>query len=49
MWLMYPVMAAGVYKLLLVDFAEAKPAGLAVSLVCFGGALVLLPRLARRE
>ncbi len=48
LWLVYPVMAAGAYKLLLVDFAEAKPAALAVSLLTFGGALLLLPRLARR-
>ncbi|MBS1827940.1 MAG: hypothetical protein JST93_21710 [Acidobacteria bacterium] len=49
MWLVYPVMAAGAYKLLAVDFAEAKPAALAVSLLCFGGALLLLPRFARRS
>ncbi len=42
-------MAAGIYKLLIVDFAEAKPAALAVSLLSFGGALLLLPRLARRN
>ncbi|MBL8179359.1 MAG: hypothetical protein JNK48_32070 [Bryobacterales bacterium] len=47
-WLVYPVMGAAVYKLALVDFASAKPATLAVSLLGFGGALVLLPRLARR-
>lgn len=48
LWLVYPVMAAGAYKLLLVDFAEAKPVALAVSLLTFGGALLLLPRLVRR-
>lgn len=49
MWLVYPVMAAGVYKLLAVDFAGGRPAELAASLVCFGGALVLLPKLARTD
>lgn len=47
-WLVYPIMAAGVYKLLMIDFVQARPAALAISLVSFGGALLLLPRLARR-
>jgi len=47
MWLVYPVMAAGVYKLLLVDCAVARPAELAVTLVCFGASRRISTRQAR--
>lgn len=44
-WLMYPCMALAAYKLAARDFGEGSPVGLAVSLLFFGGALMLLPRL----
>lgn len=46
-WLVYPSMALAAYRLVTQDFPQAKPAGLAVSLLFFGGAMILLPRVFR--
>ncbi len=46
--LLYPLMALVGLKLLFQDFHQGTPATMAVSLLCFGGTLVALPRLARR-
>jgi hypothetical protein len=44
LWLQYPVMFFGAVKLLLEDFPQGRPAALALSLLSYGGALILLPR-----
>lgn len=44
LWLQYPVMLLGAAKLLLEDFPSGRPAALALSLLSYGGALILLPR-----
>jgi hypothetical protein len=44
LWLQYPLMFFGAAKLLLEDFPSGRPAALALSLLCYGGALILLPR-----
>lgn len=42
-WLQYPLMLFGAAKLLLQDFPTGSPAVLALSLLSYGGALILLP------
>lgn len=44
LWLQYPVMFFAAVKLLLEDFPNGSPAALALSLLSYGGALILLPR-----
>ena len=44
LWLQYPVMLLGAVKLLFEDFPSGHPAALALSLLSYGGALILLPR-----
>ena len=44
LWLQYPLMLLGAAKLLLEDFPSGRPAALALSLLSYGGALILLPR-----
>lgn len=48
-WLMYPVLVAGGLKLLAEDFPLSKPATLFVALAIYGGALIVAPRLLRRQ
>ncbi|MBI5281200.1 MAG: hypothetical protein HY858_05905 [Candidatus Solibacter usitatus] len=48
-WLVYPIMILGGYKLIAYDFPQARTHAVAVSLLLFGGAMILLPRLLRRE
>lgn len=43
-WMVYPLMLFAAYKLFTQDF-QTQPAALAVSLVVFGGAMLLLPRI----
>jgi hypothetical protein len=43
LWLQYPVMVFAAAKLLLEDFPNGRPAALALSLLSYGGALILLP------
>ena len=47
-WLVYPVLIAGGLKLLLEDLRTGRPATLVVSLVLYGGALILVPRMRSR-
>jgi hypothetical protein len=48
-WLAWPVLAAGGIKLLAEDFPAGRPVTLVVALALFGGALILVPKLLRRE
>jgi hypothetical protein len=44
LWLQYPVMLFGAAKLLLEDFPNGSPTALALSLLSYGSALIILPR-----
>ncbi len=44
-WIGYGLLAVAALKLLMVDFRESPPAMLAVALVSFGAALIVVPRL----
>lgn len=44
LWAAYAAIVLGSLKLLLIDFRQSHPAGLAVSLLCYGGLLLILPR-----
>jgi hypothetical protein len=46
-WLLYGFMALGGYKLAIRDFMNEHSLALVVSLLCYGGALILLPRMLR--
>jgi len=46
-WLLYGSMALGGYKLATRDFMNEHKLALVVSLLCYGGALILLPRMLR--
>lgn len=46
-WLLYGFMALGAYKLATRDFMNEHNLALVVSLLCYGGALILLPRMLR--
>lgn len=45
-WIGYSAIALGSVKLLLEDFRQSHPAALAISLVCYGAMLIVVPRLA---
>ena len=45
--LVYPVMALGAYRMIGVDLHQDRTAALFLSLLLYGGALILLPRLIR--
>lgn len=47
--LMYPVLVAGGLKLVAEDLPHSKPATLFIALAFYGGALILAPRLVRRQ
>ena len=47
--LVYPLMLVGGLKLLLQDLPHGRPLTLSLALVCFGGALIALPRLLGRD
>ena len=49
LWIAYAAIALGSVKLLVVDFRQSHPAALAVSLLCYGGLLLLMPRLNARS
>jgi len=49
MWLLYGFMALGGYKLATRDFINEHNLPLVVSLLCYGGALILLPRMLRAK
>jgi hypothetical protein len=46
-WLLYPLMILGAFKLIAEDFRQGRAATLWLSLVFYGGALILVPRLVR--
>lgn len=46
-WIIYPTMIFGAFKLLAQDFRQGRPLTLFLSLLSYGGALLLLPRSAR--
>lgn len=46
-WLLYPLMIFAAFKLVVEDFALGRPVTMSLSLVCYGGALILAPRLVR--
>jgi hypothetical protein len=48
-WLVYPLLAATGLKLLLEDVSRSRPATLFVAFAAYGAALILVPRLRRRE
>jgi hypothetical protein len=43
-WLLYPLMLYGAYRLLTEDFPHGRPTALALSLLFYGGTLLLLTR-----
>jgi hypothetical protein len=45
--LVYPVMVLGAYRMIVVDLHQNRTAALFLSLLLYGGALILLPRLIR--
>lgn len=47
-WLVYPFMVLTAYKLLVQDLPQGETLALFVSLLLYGGALVLLPRILQR-
>lgn len=47
-WLVYPVLVAGVVKLVMDDFRHSTPATLFAALAVYGVVLILAPRLLRR-
>ncbi len=49
LWLLYAFMALGAYKLATRDFMNERNLPLVVSLLCYGGALILLPRMLRAQ
>jgi hypothetical protein len=49
LWLVYPVLVAGAFKLLWEDFQLDEPVALFAALAAYGGALILTPTLMRRE
>jgi hypothetical protein len=49
LWLLYGFMALGAYKLITRDFMNEHNLPLVVSLLCYGGALILLPRMLRAQ
>jgi hypothetical protein len=48
-WLVYPILGLTALKLLLEDLAQGRPMTLFPALTLFGAALILAPRLLRRE
>jgi hypothetical protein len=46
-WVLYGLMAVGAYKLATRDFVDEHNFAMVVSLLCYGGALVILPRVLR--
>jgi hypothetical protein len=49
LWLVYPVLVAGAFKLVWEDFQLDEPVALFAALAAYGGALILTPTLMRRE
>jgi hypothetical protein len=49
LWLLYPLMLYGAYRLLTEDFPNGRPTSLALSLLFYGGTLLQLTRMVRAE
>ena len=47
-WLTYPLLVLTGLKILFVDFPQGRPSTLFLALACYGVALIVAPRLARR-
>ena len=47
-WLVYGFMGLGAWKLAIRDFANERSLALVISLLFYGGALILLPRMLRK-
>ena len=47
-WISYVSIASGALKLVLEDFRQSHAGALAVSLICYGALLILVPRIGRR-
>jgi hypothetical protein len=48
-WLLYPMMALGAYRLVAEDLHQDRRAALILSLVLYGAALMILPRIVPRH
>jgi len=48
-WLAYGFMGLGAWKLATRDFVNERNLALVISLLCYGGALILLPRILRKR
>lgn len=48
-WLLYPLMALGAYRLVIDDMQQDRRAALILSLVIYGAALMILPRILNRS
>jgi hypothetical protein len=46
-WLLYPLLAAGGFKLVVEDLPRSQPSTLFIALAVYGGALIAAPRLNR--
>jgi hypothetical protein len=49
LWLLYPLMVYGAYRLLTEDFPHGRPTALALSLLFYGGTLLQLTRMVRAD
>ena len=49
LWLLYPLMIYGAYRLLTEDFPNGRPTALALSLLFYGGTLLQLTRMVRPD
>jgi len=48
-WISYLAIALGTLKLILEDFRQSNPVALAVSLVCYGALLIVVPKLSSKS
>lgn len=48
-WISYAAIALGTIKLITEDFRHSHPAGLAISLVFYGGLLILVPKMSAKS
>ena len=48
-WISYVAIALGTIKLVMEDFRQSSPAALALSLLCYGALLILIPKLSAKR
>lgn len=48
-WISYVAIALGTVKLVMEDFRQSSPAALALSLLCYGALLILIPKLSAKR